>query len=91
MTPREISETSSVDISEKPPARSAGVPMWLASIAAFCVAAAFFNFAVTYRPMIILAAVGAGLWFGFAWLCRHYPTTAYLLVCFLRGLLGSRR
>jgi hypothetical protein len=69
-----------------------GMKPWLATTTALTWAAAFFNFAVQYRPFITLAIIIGVSWWCFAWLCRNYPTTAYLLVCFLRGLhSGSRR
>ena len=63
----------------------------MATIAALACAAAFFNFAVDYRPFITLAIIIGVTWWCFSWLCRRHPLAAYLLVCFLRGLLGSRR
>ena len=59
-------------------------------LALFC-ALMVLNFAVAYRPQITLALVVGGGWWAFAWLCRNYPTTAYLFLSFLRGLLGARR
>jgi hypothetical protein len=60
------------------------------TIIAFLVAAAFFNFAVTYRHWIILAGVVALLWFGMRWLTRHHPLIAVAVIAFARGLLSRR-
>jgi hypothetical protein len=58
-----------------------------ATVIALLVAAAFFNFAVMWRPWIILAAVAAAMFFGMRWLIRHHPMVAVALIGFLRGLL----
>jgi hypothetical protein len=61
------------------------------TIIGFLVAAAFFAFAVQWRPFIIVAAVVVAVFFGMRWLCRYHPYVAVFLISFLRGLLGSRR
>jgi hypothetical protein len=60
------------------------------TIIALLVAAAFFNFAMMWRPWISIAAVIIGVWFGFRWLIRNHPMVAVAVLGFLRGLLGSR-
>jgi H+/gluconate symporter-like permease len=61
------------------------------TIIALIVAAAFFNFAIMFKHWIIAVGTGALLWFGFRWLIRNHLVAAFVLVSFLRGLLGSRR
>jgi hypothetical protein len=60
------------------------------TIIALAVAAAFFSFAMQWRPWISIAAVLVAAFFGFRWLIRHHPYVAIALLGFLRGLLGSR-
>ena len=62
-----------------------------ATLIALAVAAAFFNFAIQWRPWIIIAIVIAAAFFGMRWLIRHHPYVAIFIIAFLRGLLGSRR
>jgi hypothetical protein len=61
------------------------------TIIALLVAAAFFAFAMQWRPWISIAAVIVAAFFGFRWLIRYHPYVALFLIAFLRGLLGSRR
>jgi hypothetical protein len=61
------------------------------TIIALLVAAAFFAFAMTWKPWIIIAIVIVAIFFGMRWLCRYHPYVAVFLISFLRGLLGSRR
>jgi hypothetical protein len=58
------------------------------TLIALIVAAAFFNFAMQWRPWISIAIVIAAAFFGFRWLIRHHPYIAIALLGFLRGLLS---
>jgi hypothetical protein len=66
------------------------MPNLKATIIALLVAAAFFNFAMMWKPWITLAIIGALLFYGFRWLIRHHPYVAIFLLAFLRGLLSRR-
>ena len=74
--------------------RPAGLPMWLASLAAFCVAAAFLNFALAFKPLVIFAGIIGALWYAYRWLKRYWPEAAAGIAAFgsgfLRGLTGRR-
>ena len=60
------------------------------TIIALLVAAAFFGFAMQWRPWISIAIVIVAAWFGMRWLIRHHPYVAIALLGFLRGLLSRR-
>jgi hypothetical protein len=74
--------------------RRTGLPMWLASLAAFCVAAASFVFAMQWRGLIVFAMICFGLWYGYRWLKLYWPEAtnnlAYFGRGFLRGFFGRR-
>ena len=61
-----------------------------ATVVALLVAAAFFNFAMQWKPWMSIAAVIVAAFFVFRWLIRRHPYVAVAVLGFLRGLLGSR-
>lgn len=67
-----------------------GLPMWLATIAAFAIAASVFVFAMQWRGLIIFVAVCTGLFFGMRYLCRRHPLVAVFLIAFMRGFFDRR-
>jgi hypothetical protein len=44
-----------------------------------------------FRPLLIVVGAIVGFFWGLFWLCERYPRTMFVVLVFVRGLLGRRR